>query len=493
MNPQRAGAIPLIPQLSNEVTIMKRTLFAAGAALTVLAAVFIAAPPSDADGPAKSKAAIIFNRDVAPILFKNCAECHRPGEAAPMPLLSYKDALPWARSIREKVVSREMPPWRADPRVGQFSNDPRLTQADIDTITSWVDGGAKEGEPHDLPPAPKFVEGWGIGQPDLVLKMGEEFSLRASGPDEYQYFQIDTGFTEDKYVQTAEARPGNRRIVHHMAAFIMPPTPQGPHPVKELTKEDIEKLRAEMDPILYKEGFLRRLRPDAPVYDDGCQLPTGGGGNQLDGGGQLRFGMMLAKFALGARPEIWEPGTVKKIPAGSKILLQVHYSRTSGRVEKDRSMIGLVFAKQPPRKELITRMVANNYFMIPADAENHRVTACWTAPQDIHLISAAPHMRNRGNAMEIKVFYPDGRSEVLLNVPRYSSSWQTTYNFKQSIAIPKGTRFMVTGYFDNSAKNKNNPDPQQEVRFGEPTYDEMMIAWIDYTVDGKSLKPPAAP
>jgi mono/diheme cytochrome c family protein len=477
---------------------MKRTLFTALIALTVPAAVFFVALSSGADasgssdGLAKSKAAIIFNQDVAPILYKNCAICHRPGEAAPMSLLSYKDARPWARSIREKVVSREMPPWHADPNVGQFSNDPRLTQDEIDTIVAWVDGGAKEGEPRALPPLPKFVKGWGIGQPDVVLKMQEEFTLGASGPDEYQYFQIDTGFTEDKYVQTAEARPGNRRIVHHMAAFIMPPMPQGAQPVKELTKEEIEKLRAKRDPIIYSDGFLRRLRPDVPVYDDGCQLPTGGGGNQLDGGGQLRFGTMLAKFAPGARPEIWEPGTVKKIPAGSKILLQIHYSRTTGQVEKDRSMIGLIFAKQPPQKELITRMVANNYFMIPAGAGNHRVTACWATPEDIHLISAAPHMHNRGKAMEIKVFYPDGRSEVLLNVPRYFFSWQTTYNFKQSIAIPKGTRFMVTGYFDNSAKNKYNPDPQQEVRFGEPTYDEMMIGWIDYTLDGQSLKPPAA-
>jgi hypothetical protein len=203
--------------------------------------------------------------------------------------------------------------------------------------------------------------------------------------------------------------------------------------------------------------------------------------------------MFLTKFRPGQKPEIWEPGTVSRITAGSKILLQVHYSRTAGQIEKDRSMIGLVFAKQPPRKELITRMISNNYFLIMAGAENHRVTACWTAPQDIHLISALPHMHNRGKAMDIKVFYPEGSSEVLLNVPRYDFSWQTSYSFKQPVAIPKGTRFMVTGYFDNSAKNKNNLDPWQEVRFGEPTYDEMMIGWITYTVDGQSLKPAAAP
>ena len=470
---------------------MKKTLFTSGAAITILAAAFLMVTSGSADVLIKSNAEVTFNKDVAPILFKNCAECHRPGEAAPMSLLSYKEARPWARSIREKVLSREMPPWHADPQVGQFSNNPRLTQAEISTITAWVDGGAKEGERRDLPPAPKFVEGWNIGQPDLILKMPEEFTLGADGPDEYQHFVIDPGLTEDKYVQMAEARPGNRRIVHHIVASIQPP-PQDGQPQKPLTAGEIEKRRAEPPPILYKEGFLLRLRPNVPVYDDGCQLPSGGGGNQLDGSGQARFPMWLTGFAPGAKPTIWEPGTVKKIPAGSKILLQVHYSKTAGQVEKDRSMIGLVFAKQTPQKELITRLISNNYFRIPAGAENHRVTACWTAPEDIHLISASPHMHQRGKAMEYKLFYPDGRSEVLLNVPRYDFSWQTTYNFKQTVAIPKGTRFMVTGYLDNSVKNKNNPDPALDVRFGEPTYDEMMVGIIEYTVDNKSLKPAAA-
>src|SRR5499426_4759000 len=195
--------------------IMKKALFTVPSALTILAAVFFVASSDSADGLTKSKAAVTFNKDVAPIFFKNCVECHRPGEAAPMSLLSYKEARPWARSIREKVVSREMPPWHADPRVGQFSNNPLLTQAEIDAITAWVDGGAKEGDPRDLPPAPKFVEGWRIGQPDLILKTPEEFTLEATGPDEYRHTMIDPGFTEDKYVQIAESRPSNRRIVHH--------------------------------------------------------------------------------------------------------------------------------------------------------------------------------------------------------------------------------------------------------------------------------------
>src|SRR5262245_42624308 len=202
--------------------------------------------------------------------------------------------------------------------------------------------------------------------------------------------------------------------------------------------------------------------------------------------------MLLCGFAPGREPTNWEQGTVKKIPAGSKILLQVHYSKTAGQPEKDRSMIGLVFAKQPPRKELFTYPIQNRYFSIPSGAENHRVTACWTAQEDIHLTGARPHMHKRGKAMEIKVFYPNGRSEALLNVPRYDFSWQTLYNFKQPVAIPKGTRFMVTGYLDNSPRNKHNPDPTRAVRFGEPTYDEMMIGWIEYTVDSQSINPAAA-
>jgi hypothetical protein len=173
--------------------------------------------------------------------------------------------------------------------------------------------------------------------------------------------------------------------------------------------------------------------------------------------------------------------------------MMVHYSRTTGKVEKDRSMLGLVFAKQPLRKKLLTRIISNYYFRIPPGAENYRVTACWTTPQDIHLLNLVPHMHNRGKSMEFKVFYPDGRSEVLLNVPRYDFAWQTIFNLKQPVAIPKGSRIMVTGYFDNSAKNKFNPDPAQAVRFGDPTADEMMVGTIDYTADGKSFEPAAAP
>ncbi|HLG15963.1 MAG TPA: cytochrome c [Blastocatellia bacterium] len=442
-----------------------------------------------------SKKEVTFSKDVAPILFKNCAECHRPGEAAPMSLLSFKDARPWARSIREKVATREMPPWHADPHYGEFSNDRRLSQEQVDTVVAWVDGGAKEGDLKDLPPAPLFVEGWTIGKPDMVLTMPEEFTLDATGPDEYQYFEIPTNFTEDKYVTMAEARPGNRKIVHHIIAFVQPPPPDG-KPQMKLTKEQIEKYRAqrEKDSIFYRDGFLMRMKPDVPVYDDGCALASGGIGERRDGtgGGEFQMGTLLAGFAPGMNAGVFEPGTAKKIPKGSKIIFQMHYSKVAGSVQKDRSMVGLIFAKGTPDREVKTWPIANNYFMIPPGAGHHKVTACWTAKEDTHLTTMMPHMHLRGAAMQFKAFYPDGRSEVLLDVPNYSFSWQTVYRLKKPAALPKGTKVVVTAYFDNSTKNKYNPDPSKPVRFGEPTYDDMMIGWIDYTVDNQHLRPAEA-
>jgi hypothetical protein len=441
------------------------------------------------------KKEVTFSKDVAPILFKACVECHRAGEAAPMSLLTYKEARPWARSIKEKVATREMPPWHADPAHGTFSNDRRLTQEQINTITAWVDQGAKEGNPKDMPAAPQFADGWNIGKPDVVLSMSEEFTLDAEGPDEYQYFEIQTNFKEDKYVQMAEARPGNRKIVHHIIAFIQPP-PKGGAPQHKFTKEEFEKMRAEMEKqsIFRRDGFLMRMKAGVPVYDDGCAQPHGGNSERLDGRQreETEMGQLLCGYAPGMNAAILEPGTVKKIPAGSKIIFQMHYSKVAGKVEKDRSMVGLVFAKHTPEKQSITRPIANQWFEIPPGADNHKVTACWTTKEDIHVNTVMPHMHLRGKAMEVKAFYPNGRGEVLLWVPNYSFSWQTVYYLSKPAALPKGTKIVVTGYFDNSSKNKYNPNPNVAVRFGEPTYDDMMIGWIDYTVDSQTLKPDAA-
>ena len=323
----------------------------------------------------------------------------------------------------------------------------------------------------------------------MIIPMPEEFTLAASGPDEYQYFEVQTDFKEDVFVQSAEARPGNRAIVHHIIAFVQPPK-KGGEPAPKLTKEEMAKMREqwERESIMYRDGFLMRTKKDTPVYNDGCATPSGGGGNRRDGSGEENIGVLLAGYAPGMNQAKFDVGTIKRIPAGAKIVFQLHYAKQSGKVEKDRSSVGLVLAKAPPQKELLTHGISNNYFLIPPGADNQKVTACWTAKDDIHITTLMPHMHLRGKAMEIRAFYPDGRTEVLLNVPTYSFSWQTVYYLKQPKGIPKGTKLEVTGYFDNSAKNKYNPDPSQPVRFGEPTYDDMMIGWIDYTVDNKPLK-----
>ncbi|HYV04795.1 MAG TPA: hypothetical protein VFB82_09425 [Blastocatellia bacterium] len=237
-----------------------------------------------------------------------------------------------------------------------------------------------------------------------------------------------------------------------------------------------------------KEGFLMRMKPGMPVYDDGCSLPNGGNGDSLDTKEQSSGFDLLVGFAPGMPPGIMEPGTVKRIPAGSKLILQMHYSKTAGKVEKDRSSIGLILAKQPADKHVYTHGIANVYFQIPPGADNHKVTSCWTAKEDIHLSTLMPHMHLRGKAMKFEAFYPDGRSEILIDVPNYSFSWQTVYYLKNPVAIPKGTRLVVTALFDNSTNNKYNPDPKQAVRFGDPTYDDMMIGWISYTVDKQRLR-----
>jgi mono/diheme cytochrome c family protein len=444
-------------------------------ALIGFGAVLFAFSASQATETKPSAKNITFNKDIAPIFFKSCAECHRPGEAAPFSVLSYKDVRPWAKSIREKVVSREMPPWHADPHVGDWANDRRLKQQEIDAITAWIDGGAKEGDAKDLPAAPQYAEGWTIGKPDLVIEMPEEFTLAADGPDEYQYFDVATNFTEDKYVQMAEARPGNRRVVHHVIAFVVPPG--GPNMAK-LTKEQRDKAleMALKNSPFYRDGYLIRLKPDQPVYNDVSEVPPN---LRADAG----IGDFLTGYAPGSMPSVWNPGVAKKIPAGATIRFQIHYSKVAGSEQKDRSKIGLIFAKRPPEKTIKSRAASNIYFQIPPGAERHKVTAFWKPSVDVTIHSLSPHMHYRGSAMEYKVVYPDGRSETLLNVPNYSFNWQMTYNPKQSLHVPAGSRIEVTAYFDNSAKNKFNPDPTKTVRHGEPTYDEMMMGFMEYVTE----------
>jgi mono/diheme cytochrome c family protein len=459
---------------------IKRSFYLSLAAALCLTAAFIFLESGEAIDEKRADNNVTFTKDIAPIFFSNCAECHRPGEGAPFSALSFKEVRPWAKSIREKVLNRQMPPWHADSHYGEFKNNRSLSQKEIDTIIAWIDGGAKEGDAKDLPPAPKFTDGWNIGQPEMVIQIPEEYTYKA-GVDEYQYFDVDPKFTEDKYVSNVEARPGNRKIVHHILAFIIPPG--SPNMAKMTTDQRYKAMEMLLkNSPFYRDGYLLRVKADQPVIDDACGSPSAarGGANES----------ILTGYAPGRNADIFEPGVARKIPAGAIIRFQIHYSnQTLGgdAVEKDRSMVGLVFAKEPPQKVVITNSVGNIFFKIPAGAENHRVTACRTLRRDTTIYGLMPHMHLRGKSMEYKVFYPDGKSETLINVPNYDFAWQTNYILTAPKRLPKGSKLMITGYFDNSAKNRFNPDPTKDVRYGEPTYDEMLLGFMDSVAETPSV------
>ncbi len=395
-----------------------KALFSVAAIVGVLSATpGWAAPPADAPSPT-------FAKDVAPILYRSCVECHRATMFAPMSLVTYEEVRPWARAIKQKVTRGEMPPWHADGPAGVFKNDPRLTAEEIATIARWADGGAVRGNDADMPRlAPLPAEGWTIGTPDLVLTMADEYHIPADGTVPYLNFRISTGLTEDRWIQAYEFRPSNRAIVHHIVASAVPGGSQ-PSPVDE----------------------------------------AGGGRNSIGNLVPSRPGVTLP------------PGVAKLLPANSDIVLQMHYT-TNGSPQSDRTSVGIIFAKQPP-----TQVVGgggggtSNSFVIPPFAANYEVrTMSRPLAEDTQLLAMMPHMHVRGKDMTYIAHYPDGRAETLLSVPRYDFRWQTTYEYRTPKLLPKGTTVEVIAHFDNSAGNKDNPDPSQEVRWGDQTWEEMMI------------------
>ena len=409
---------------------------------------------------ATTAASVTFTREIAPIIQKNCQVCHRPGEVAPMSLMNYKEVRPWAKSIREKVVAREMPPWFADPKYGEFSNDCRLSQKEIDTIVAWVEGGAKEGDPKELPPNPTFTKGWQIGQPDVVLPMTVEFNIPAQGVIPYKYFAVPTNFTDDRYVQYAEIRAGDRAHLHHVIVNVRFPG-QGPLPQA-----------GEISP----EGRIP-ARPSA----GSAQAASGQTRGVEDSDGRL------VGWAPGEAPLILRPGQAKLIKKGSVLIFQVHYT-TNGEAGKDRTSVGLIFSKDPVEKRVITTGAFARNLEIPPGHSNYESTANFTFKEDSHLDSLHPHMHVRGKDFLYRLVYPDGTSKILLSVPRFNFAWQLTYFFKEPLAAPKGSRLEVVAHHDNSAGNKFNPDPTVTVRWGDQTWDEMMIGYFDYTADQQDLR-----
>jgi len=370
---------------------------------------------------------VTFTKDVAPIFYKNCTGCHRPGEIAPMSLLTYNDARPWAKSIREKVANRDMPPWHADPKYGEWRNDRRISQEAINTILAWVNNGAKEGDPKDLPPMPEYTPGWKIGKPDQTFSAPEQ-SVPAEGVVDYQYLSVPTNFKEDRWITSAEIRSSAHTVVHHVIVFVQEP------------------------------GTTSRLQ-----------------------------GKLLVGFAPGEDPAVFRAGFGRKIPAGSNLLFQIHYT-PNGTAMKDTTTVGLIYAKTPVEHTVITRPVLQTAFEIPAGHPNYEVKSSFTFNESAQLYSFMPHMHLRGKDFEYKATFPDGTSKILLSVPRYDFSWQTYYVLKDPIAVPKGTRIDCVAHFDNSTNNKYNPDATKAVRWGDQTWEEMMIGWMSFVYDSP---PPA--
>src|SRR5262245_45355978 len=364
---------------------------------------------------------VTYSNQVARIFQRRCFECHRDGETAPFSLTRYADAAGWAPMIREVIDNGRMPPWFADPNHGRFRNDPRLTAEEKELLRRWIDDGCPEGDPADLP-KPTFIDGWRIPQPDRVVFMAEgPHSVPARGDVPYQYFLVDPGFREDVFVRAAEVRPGNRAVVHHALVLLVPP---------------------------------------------------GAAESSAASPGAMR------DYAPGMQPTDSPDGGALHVPAGSRFLFQMHYT-PGGTEQLDRSCLGLVFADpKTVRYRARGGAVVNTAIDIPPGARDYRLSAEWEAPEDLLLLSLSPHMHLRGRSFRFEAVHPDGRREVLLDVPRYDFHWQLRYELAEPARLPRGGRLVSTAVYDNSRDNPNTPDPNRSVGWGDQTTDEMLIGFF---------------
>ncbi len=407
------------------------------ALVAVLAGRPVATPRTDAVGCKIGRAtksagggAVTYAREVSRILQSHCVTCHRPGEIAPFSLTDYRQAAGWSSMIAEVVDEGRMPPWHASPEHGKFANDARLSADEKRAIRAWVAAGSPEGDPADLPPPPQFVEGWQIPRPDLVLEMPREVEIPAEGSFPYELVEIDPKLTRDVWVRASQVRPGNPAVVHHVVVFVLPP-----------------------------------------------------GVEKIDEAG----GDFLAAYAPGMPPRVLPDGMAKRIPAGSRIVLQLHYT-PRGTKQVDRSRIGLVLADSATvHKELMSGMALNFRLQIPPGTRDYVSRADFRFSQPSMLVSLLPHMHLRGKSMRFVAEYPDGRHEVILDVPRYEFDWQNLYVLDRPKPMPEGTILHTEARFDNSAENPNNPDPRRAVTFGEQTRDEMHVGYLNFVLADQDL------
>jgi hypothetical protein len=395
--------------------------------------------------PGKSSAPT-FYRDVLPILQNHCQVCHRTGEIGPMPLLTYAQTQPLARAIATDVRGKKMPPWFADPTVGHFSNDPSLTNQETATLVSWADSNAPAGNASDASPPPHWTPGWLIPHPDAVLKMPKPVAIPAHGDVDYTYEIVPTHFTEDKWVQFSEIRPSSRANVHHAVVYVRPPN----------------------------SNWLKHAPIGVPFT--GADMPGGQDRNDT----HFTTADILLVYAPGSSPDDWPEGAAKFIPAGSDLVFQMHYM-TRGQPATDQTSVGIVFAKQPPTQRVLTLQLTNDHFVIPPGAPDFRVEVHGSLPNDAVLLSFFPHMHVRGKRFEYNILHPGGTPETLLRV-NYDFFWQLSYRLTHPLPLKAGTVLQAVAWYDNSKNNPHNPDPDVAVRWGDQTYDEMMVGFFDVAV-----------
>jgi hypothetical protein len=411
--------------------------------LTVLTASMRATTPEESSAP------VTFNKDVLPILQKNCQTCHRPGEIGPMSFMSYKDTRPWAKAIKEAVVSRKMPPWFAEPGYLHFANDRTLNDATIKTLVAWADGGAVEGEAKDAPVPVQFVDGWSL-KPDMIIEMPMDVPLPATGTINYKNILVKVNFPEDLWVAAADLRPGNNQAVHHMRAWVRPPG----------------------------SAWMKDAVPGV-AYENGDPV-VGRQGEGTDVLGKFNPGLGAQDFSM--------YDSAKFVPKGSDIVFNMHYTAT-GKPTTDRSKLGLVFAKKPPkyRHYLSDGPTASN-LAIPAGDSNAQIVSEMTAQADTQLVYLQPHMHLRGKDYEVRLIYPTGEMTTIFKA-KWDFNWQLGFELEKPVAIPKGTRIVGIAHYDNSANNKFNPDPTKLIFWGQQNWDEMQNCFMAFLTDPQLPNP----
>jgi peroxiredoxin/mono/diheme cytochrome c family protein len=429
-------------------------------------------------------ATVTYSNQVARLLNQRCVACHREGQIGPFAMTNYNEVAGWGEMIAEVVREQRMPPWHANPAYGKFSNENLLSKEEKETLYSWVEAGCPEGNPAELPPAPKFTQGWLLEkQPDAVVYMTKEpVDVKAEGVEPYRFYVTDPGFKEDKWVKSAECLPSNPGVVHHIIVFLA--APEVADKIIETQKRQLEALAKakasgkspEQLRAQFRAERLARANKGKKAGKPGAQKQAQPEENAQ---GDISASDLLCGFAPGTRPFVAPDGMAKLVPAGWKFIFQMHYT-PNGRPQKDRSSIGLVFADPKTIKErLITTNTATFNFEIPAGADNYKVEAQKKFAKDTLFIGMYPHMHMRGKDFRYELTYPDGKKEILLDVPRYDFNWQNWFKLEKPLLIPAGSNLLCTAHFDNSENNLCNPDPTKPVRWGDQTWEEMMIGWYD--------------